>query len=486
MSTRRPVEPHYTGRAAGALPRSPAERLEPTRPLSRSPRGGRRPSRFSREPGRSSGFFRVISGIFTLLVVCMALIGGGALLLHNWVGAPGPLTAPKAVVVPRGESTHDIAARLEREGAITDRWLFIAGYHMVRLTGGDSGRQVQLKAGDYLIPRAASIRSIVDILSEGKTTTLLVLIPEGLTSHQIVERLKANPSLTGEITEVPEEGSLLPDTYSVPRGAPRQGLIDRMRAESRKLMDKLWSQRQKELPVKTWEEAVVLASIVEKETGRNDERERVAAVFMNRLKLKMRLESDPTIRYGIDGGKVEWGQPILKTERAQKNAHNTYQIHGLPPTPICNPGRAAIAAVLNPTSTKDLFFVADGKGGHIFAETADDHYANVKKWRVIEREIREKEKEKDAKAEKDKDAKAEKDKDAKAEKDSKGRAGTLSPPPAAKGAEKGPETAPEKRAEKGKGAATSRPPPVATKPGPAPEEGTWSSTTEPAQSKAKR
>jgi UPF0755 protein len=477
MSTRRPVDPHYTGRSAGALPRSPAERLEPTRPL--SARGGRRPVRFVREPGRSSGFFRVISGIFTILVVCMALIGGGALLLHNWVNAPGPLTATKSVVIPRGESTHDIAARLEREGAITDRWLFIAGYHMVRLTG-DSARPVQLKAGDYQIPRAASIHNIVDLLSEGKTTTFLIAIPEGLTSHQIVERLKANSSLTGEITEVPEEGALLPDTYSVPRGASRQGLIDRMRAESRKLMDKLWSQRQKDLPIKTWEEAVVMASIVEKETGRNDERERVAAVFMNRLKLKMRLESDPTIRYGIDGGKVDWGQPIMKAERAQKNAHNTYQIHGLPPTPICNPGRAAITAVLNPASTKDLFFVADGKGGHIFAETADDHYANVKKWRVIEREIREKEKERDAKAERER---AEKEKDAKPEKDSKAKAGMPSPPaPAAKGPEKGSEKSPEK----GKGSATSRPPPVASKADATPAEGAWSSTTEPAQSKAKQ
>jgi UPF0755 protein len=454
------------------LPRSPAERLEPTRPLSRSSRGGRRPPRFIAEPGRSSGFFRVISGIFTVLVVCMALIGGGALLLHNWVNAPGPLTASKAVVIPRGETTHDIAARLEREGAITDRWLFIAGYHMVKLTAwGDSARSIQLKAGEYQIPRAASIRSIVDILSEGRTTTLLITIPEGLTSHQIVERLKANPILTGEITQVPEEGSLLPDTYSVPRGASRQGLIDRMRAEQRKLMDKLWSQRRKDLPIKTWEEAVVLASIVERETGRNDERELVAGVFINRLKLKMRLGSDPTIRYGIDGGKTEWGQPILKSERAQKNAHNTYQIHGLPSTPICNPGRAAIAAVLNPASTKALYFVADGKGGHVFAETYEEHKANEKKWRVIEREIREKEKE----AEKEKDAKA--DKDAKApgkdtrpadKKESKGKSPAQSVAPSPSPPSKGPD--------RSKG--------VTTRSG-ATQEGAWSSTTEPAQSKAK-
>jgi UPF0755 protein len=467
-----------------------------------------------RGPRRSSGLFRVVSGIFTVLVVCMGLIGGGALLLNSWVNAPGPLATTKSVAIPRGESTHEIAARLEREGAITDRWLFMAGYYMVRVTGGGE-RGVQLKAGDYQIPREASIRAIIDILSEGRTTTVLVTIPEGFTSYQIVERLKANPILTGEITEVPEEGTLLPDTYSVPRGATRQGIIDRMRAEQRKLMDKLWSQRQKDLPVKSWEEAVVLASIVEKETGRNDERERVAAVFMNRLKKNMRLESDPTIRYGIDGGKVDWGQPIMKTERAQKNAHNTYQIFGLPPTPICNPGRAAIAAVLNPASTKDLFFVADGKGSHIFAETADEHYANVKKWRVIEREIREKEKEREAKAEKDKDAskteakdvKADKEKDAKAEskadkdrdvraetktdKDGKAKAGTPGAPPSAL---KGPEKSPEKGAErsldkapdKSKGPSAPKAPVLSKSGATKEEEGTWSPTTEPAPSKAKR
>jgi len=158
--------------------------------------------------------------------------------------------------------------------------------------------------------------------------------------------------------------------------------------EARKLMEKAWAQRKKDLPVKSWQEAVVLASIVEKETGRNDERERVAAVFINRLRQNMRLQSDPTILYGMAGGKTVWSRPILRSEIGQKTTHNTYQIDGLPPTPICNPGKAAIEAVLNPAETKDLYFVADGAGGHVFAETLKEHNANVLKWRALEKDMK--------------------------------------------------------------------------------------------------
>jgi UPF0755 protein len=239
-----------------------------------------------------------------------------------------------------------------------------------------------------MIPQAASVRQVIDIISEGKTITYKVTIPEGLTSEQIVERLKADNSLAGEIAELPPEGSLLPETFIVQRGASRQSVIDKMQVESRKLSDKMWDQRRKDLPLKSWEEAVILASIVEKETGRNDERERVAAVFINRLRQKMRLQSDPTIVYGISGGKAVWNRPILRSEIGQKTAHNTYQIDGLPPTPICNPGKAAIEAVLNPAETKDLYFVADGAGGHIFSETLKDHNTNVQKWRAVEKEMK--------------------------------------------------------------------------------------------------
>jgi len=226
------------------------------------------------------------------------------------------------------------------------------------------------------------------VLSEGRTISYRVTVPEGLTSYQIVEKLKADPNLSGEIAAVPPEGSLLPETFMVDRGMPRQTILDRMQAEARKAAEKAWAHRRRDLPIKSLEEAIILASIVEKETGRADERERVAAVFVNRLKANMRLQSDPTILYGLSGGKTVWSRPIQKTEIAQKTAHNTYQIDGLPPTPICNPGRAAIEAVLNPANTKELFFVADGTGRHVFAETAKEHIANVQKWRAAERDMR--------------------------------------------------------------------------------------------------
>jgi UPF0755 protein len=234
----------------------------------------------------------------------------------------------------------------------------------------------------------ASIRQVIDLLSEGRTISYKVTIPEGLTSHQIVERLKADANLSGEIAAVPAEGSLLPETFMVERGTARQAIVDRMHAEARKLAEKAWAQRKKDLPLKSLEEAIILASIVEKETGRSDERERVAAVFVNRLKANMRLQSDPTILYGLGAGKTVWSRPIQKNEIMQKTAHNTYQIDGLPPTPICNPGRASIEAVLNPADTKELFFVADGTGRHVFAETAKEHSANVLKWRAVEKDIK--------------------------------------------------------------------------------------------------
>ena len=387
MRNRQPADQRsdpYVPRTGGTLARSPSERLEPTRPPARP----RRP-KDSREPRRASPLLRFLNGVLTFVLLLMLLVGAGAYVFDRQIEAPGPLERPKTVVIPKGEGSHEIASRLEREGIITDRRLFIAGYLWTKFAvAAEGGKPVQLKAGDYAVKQNASVRQVIDLISEGKTMSYRVTIPEGLTSHQIIERLKADANLAGDIEGVPAEGSLLPETFIVERGMPRQAIVDRMQAEARKVLEKAWAQRKKDLPVKSPEEVVVLASIVEKETGRGDERERVAAVFVNRLRQNMRLQSDPTILYGLGGGKTVWSRPIQRNEIAQKTAHNTYQIDGLPPTPICNPGRAAIEAVLNPADTKELYFVADGSGGHAFAETLKDHNINVQKWRAVEKDIK--------------------------------------------------------------------------------------------------
>ena len=384
MRTRQPADQRmdpYVSRTGGTMARSPSERLEPTRPPARPRR-----RKDAREPRRASPVVRFLNGLLTFVLLLMLVVGATAYVFDSQVEGPGPLERAKTVVIPKGEGTHEIAARLEREGIISDRRLFIAGYLWTKLAAGlEGGKPVQLKAGDYAVKQNASIRQVIDLLSEGKTMSYRVTIPEGLTSHQIIERLKADANLSGEIEAVPAEGALLPETFVVERGTARQVIVDRMQAESRKLLEKAWAQRKKDLPLKSLEEALVLASIVEKETGRNDERDRVAAVFLNRLKLNMRLQSDPTILYGLSGGKTVWSRPIQKNEISQKTTHNTYAIDGLPPTPICNPGRAALEATLNPADTKELYFVADGSGGHVFAETLKDHNANVQKWRAAER-----------------------------------------------------------------------------------------------------
>src|SRR5262245_36387531 len=387
MRNRHPADRHAdprTTRTRGSLARSPAERLEPTRPPARVNRKVRLEEEHTPRP-----FLAFMNGLLTVALISMLLLGALAYYFDAQMDAPGPLARAKVIVIPKLEGSLEIAARLEREGAVNDRRVFTAGYRWLQLLAWLEGdKALQLKAGDYEVRANATVRELVDLLSEGKTVTYKVTIPEGLTSQQIVDRLQADPNLSGEITATPPEGSLLPETFVTQRGAARQSVLDSMAGESRKLMERLWAQRKKDLPVKSWDEAVILASIVEKETGRNDERDRVAAVFMNRLRQSMRLQSDPTILYGLFGGKVVWGRPIQRNEIVQKTAHNTYQIDGLPPTPICNPGRHSIEAVLRPRETRELYFVADGSGGHAFAETLKDHNANVQKWRLVEKDLK--------------------------------------------------------------------------------------------------
>ena len=362
-------------------PRSPAEMLEPARAPS-NPRG----RRARRESARVSGFVRFVSGVMTALLLMLALLAGVGALLYRQFEQPGPLEVSRTITIAKGDGRIEIAERLEREGIISSRWIFMLN-HLMRNRFG-SGKGLDLKAGDYEFKKSVSMAQVLDTLVEGRSILQKLTIPEGLTSQQIVERLRADENLTGEITEIPAEGTLLPDTYRFSKGMARQELVDRMRDEQQRFLAAAWQKRQADLPIASPEEALILASIVEKETGRADERERVAGVFVNRLRKRMRLQSDPTIIYGVVGGAGSLGRGITRAEIDQRTAYNTYQIDGLPPTAICNPGRSAIEATLNPAKTKDLYFVADGSGGHEFSETLKEHNAAVSNWRKIEREAK--------------------------------------------------------------------------------------------------
>jgi UPF0755 protein len=231
------------------------------------------------------------------------------------------------------------------------------------------------------------LRDVIGTIVEGKVVQHAVTIPEGLTSEQIMARLSDNEIFSGSVKEVPREGTLLPETYKFPRGTTREQVIQRMQQAQKRLLAEIWERRSADIPVKSPEQLVTLASIVEKETGKPDERSRVAAVFVNRLRQKMKLQSDPTIIYGLAGGKGTLGRPIKRSEIMQPSPYNTYVVDGLPPGPIANPGRASLEATANPARTRDLFFVADGTGGHTFTETYDQHQKNVARLRSMEKAV---------------------------------------------------------------------------------------------------
>ncbi|MFC3267163.1 endolytic transglycosylase MltG, partial [Camelimonas abortus] len=320
-----------------------------------------------------------MSNMFTVLAVGAVAVAGAAWLVKSEFNAPGPLDADKAVMVRGG--VRAVAETLRREGVIAHPMLLVAGVYL-------TGRNDDVKAGEYLFRTGASLRQVMDTLVSGKTVLHNFTVPEGLTSEQIVARLRESDLLTGDVAEVPPEGSLLPETYKVSRGASRQQLLDRMRQEAKRVQQEVWARRAPDLPLKSPEELVTLASIVEKETGRADERTRVAGVFINRLQKGMRLQSDPTIVYGIVGGRGSLGRPLSRADINTPTPYNTYVINGLPPGPIANPGRAALEAVANPSRTKDLYFVADGAGGHTFSETLDQHNRGVARLRQLEAQRR--------------------------------------------------------------------------------------------------
>jgi UPF0755 protein len=350
----------------------------------RSPRAALEPEQVPPPPRRSerarNPFVVVGNAIITILIIGMLGTGAAYYYGRKTLEAPGPLQEDKTVVIPSRAGMTDIADVLQREGVIdNNRWAFIGAVFALKARS-------ELKPGEYAFQKKASLRDVIGTIVEGKVVQHSVTLPEGLTSEQIVARLADNDIFSGTIREIPREGTMLPETYKFPRGTSREQVIQRMQAAQKRLVAEIWEHRNPDVPLKSPEQLVTLASIVEKETGKADERSRVAAVFANRLQKKMKLQSDPTIIYGLVGGKGTLGRPIKRSEINQPSPYNTYVIDGLPPGPIANPGRASLEAAANPARTRDLFFVADGTGGHAFSESLDVHAKNVAKLRAIEKQ----------------------------------------------------------------------------------------------------
>ena len=350
----------------------------------RSPRAALEPEQVPPPPKRSerarNPFIIVGNAIITLILISMIGVGAAYVYGKQMLEAPGPLMEDKIVNIPARAGKGDIAETLQREGVIdVNRWLFIGGVFALKAS-------TDLKPGEYEFRKNASLRDVIGTIVEGKVVQHAVTIPEGLTSEQIVARLSDNDIFSGSVKEVPREGTLLPETYKLPRGTTREQVIQRMQQAQKRLLAEIWERRNTDIPVKTPEQLVTLASIVEKETGKADERSRVAAVFVNRLRQKMKLQSDPTIIYGLVGGRGSLGRPLQKNEITQPTPYNTYVIDGLPPGPIANPGRASLEAAANPARTKELYFVADGTGGHAFADTYEQHQKNVARLRSLEQQ----------------------------------------------------------------------------------------------------
>ena len=363
-------------------PLDSAALLDPRPIAPRSPRATLQPEDMPKPPPRSRRTRNpfVVAGNALLTVIFLVMVAGGVAFVigKQRFDLAGPLGEDKVVNIPRG-GIRDTADLLMREGVIDQPSLFIAGALV-------SKAQNELKYGEYKFTKGASLRDVVETIIEAKVVQHAFTVAEGLTSDQIVQRLVDNDVLSGDIRDTPREGTLLPETYRFTRGMTREQMIKRMQQDHRRAVQEVWERRNADLPVKTPEQLVTLASIIEKETGKPEERTRVAAVFVNRLRQRMRLQSDPTIIYGLVGGKGSLGRPIQRSEIEQPTPYNTYVIDGLPPGPIANPGRASLEAAANPARTKELYFVADGTGGHAFADNYEVHQKNVTRLRAIERQ----------------------------------------------------------------------------------------------------
>jgi UPF0755 protein len=319
----------------------------------------------------------VAANALTFIILGLVILFGIVTWAQSEYRAKGPLTEPVQLEVARGATLVDVTRDLEAKGAISDPRIFRIA---ARYTDMDAG----LRFGEYNIPAGASMEEILQLLNEGANVVRQIVVPEGWTSWQVVEALNGREELTGEIAEVPPEGTLAPAGYDFQKGDDRNEILARMKARQEEILVTAWTGRDKALPLSSPEELLTLASIVEKETGVAEERGQVAAVFVNRLNRGMRLQTDPTVIYGITEGKGPLGRGLRASELATATPYNTYVIEGLPPGPIANPGREAIEAAANPPATEDFYFVADGSGGHAFAATLEQHNANVAAWRRLE------------------------------------------------------------------------------------------------------
>lgn len=318
------------------------------------------------------------AGVAIVALIALAAAAGALLYVKGREAffAPGPSTSEITVVIPKGATTERIAELLTDAGAIADPLVFRAA---VRLT------EARLKAGEFAFPAGASMADTLAIVESGKVVQHFITIPEGWTVKQALAALAAAPALEGEAPAALPEGALLPETYAYVRGETRARLAARMAAAMDKALAEAWAARAEGLPLKTPQEALTLASIVERETGLAAERPQVAAVFANRLRLGMKLQSDPTVIYGLSDGAGVLDHGLTRKDLEADHPYNTYAIAGLPPGPIALPGLAAIRATLAPADSRDLYFVADGSGGHVFARTLEEHNRNVAKWRALER-----------------------------------------------------------------------------------------------------
>lgn len=333
--------------------------------------------------GRGRRARRWIAG----LVLAAALLGvaayAGWRVVLEVYRAPGPLAEERAVVIPRGASPGAIAERL-REAGILDELRAAVFVPAARLTEAAG----PLRAGEYAFPAGVSLAGVLEILRTAPTVQRRLTVPEGLTVAQILALLDRAEGLTGTVSEVPPEGSLLPETWAYAWGDTRESLIRRMRTAMDRALAEAWAQRAENLPLSSPREALILASIIERETAVAEERAKVAGVFVNRLRRGMPLQSDPTVIYAVSGGLGVLDRPLTRADLDADHPHNTYRNRGLPPTPIAAPGRASLLAAVRPAETDALYFVADGTGGHVFSRTLEEHNRAVARWRAIERERR--------------------------------------------------------------------------------------------------